>query len=274
MLEERPKLRYLKPDWLELWTDANVRKSGGLTNIEDLANNIAKNGLRVPLLVKKIDERYFKVFVGQRRLTACRMIKLEYVPCFIFEKITLREAQILSLSENLYRQPMNDDDLADASHELLLQMKDREKVAKALGVSVGKVKKYLGYKHVPESIKEVVRSRKYFTPQQAIDIYTKFPDETKATKIAKEMASITSRTKRAKYYHAVKTSSPSDDVGKVRKRAEKLGRMMKYEILLPDVKSKLLEKIAYKREVTIIDVILQIIEQWTDEYERGMHRLE
>ena len=50
--------------------------------------------------------------------------------------------------------------------------------------------------------------------------------------------------------------------------------MQKFEILLPDVKSKLLEKIAYKRKVTVEDIILQIIEQWTDEYERGMNRPE
>jgi len=274
LLEERPKLCYLPINQLELWVDANVRKSGGLTNIEDLANNIAKNGLRVPLLTKQRSDKEFKVFSGQRRLTACRIASIKFVPCFIFENITLREAQILSLSENLYRQPMNDDDLSDAATNLLKQLKDVKKVSDALGVSINKVKKYLGYKNVPEPIKEIVRKYKHFTPQKAIDVYSKFPDEKRAIKIAKDMASIKDRSKQAKFYHVVKTSSPTDDVSILRKRAEKLGRMQKFEILLPDIKSKLLEKIAYKRKVTVEDIILQIIEQWTDEYERGMNRPE
>ena len=268
MIEERPKLRFLPIEQLELWEEANVRKSGGLTNIEDLANNIAEIGLRVPLLVKDRKNGKYLVFSGQRRLTACKIAGLKFVPCFIFENVTLKEAQILSLSENLYRQPMNDDDISDAAFNLLQILHDRKKVALALGVSENKIKKYLGYRHIPDPIKEIVREKK-ITPQQAIDIYTKFPEERKAVNVAKELSLIKSKSPKAKFYHAIKTSSPLDNMQTIHHRAEKLGRMQKFEILLPDVKAKLLEKIAYKRQTTVVDILTQIIEQWTDDYERG-----
>jgi len=271
LLEERPKLRYIKIDQLELWEEANVRKKSVLSNIEDLAHNIAKVGIRVPLLVRDKKNGKYGVFSGQRRLIATKMAKLEFVPCFIFESISKREAQILSLSENVYRQQMTPDDLSDAAFHLFQQLKDRKKVGIALGVSENTVKKYLGYRNVSEKIKEIVSTGK-ITPQQAIDISSKFPDESRAVKVAKELSLIKARGKKAKYYHAVKTASPMDDAKTIHRRAEKLGKIQKFEIILPDSHSKLLEKIAYQRKITIEDILIQIIEQWTDEYEKGLHR--
>lgn len=270
MLEERPKLRYIKIDELELWEQANVRKKQALVNIDDLAQNIKKVGIRVPLLVRDKKDGMYGVFSGQRRLIASRMAELGYVPCFVFETISLREAQILSLSENIYRQQMSPDDISDAAYSLFQQLKDRTKVAKALGVHENTVKKYLGYRNVPEPIKDIVSIGK-ITAQQAIDISSKFPDD-RALKVAKELSSIKARDKKAKYYHAVKTSTPNDDLHEIKKRAEKLGKIQRFEIFLPDSKSVMLEKIAYQRKIAVEDILMQIIEQWTDEYEKGLHR--
>ena len=273
MIDQKPKLQYLQREKLRLWEEGNARKHEVLTNIEELANNISKIGIRVPLLVKKKSETEYLVFSGQRRLTACNMAKIPYIPCVVFETINAHEARILSLSENLYRHAMSEDDISDAALELLNRLKDRESVARALGMSVSTIKKYLGYRHVPESLKELVRKKK-LTPQQAIDIFSKFPNEKSANAVASEMASIKTKNKKAKFYQAMKTSSSSDDVSIIRKRAEKLSEMQVYEIILPDTKSKLLEKIALVRKVNVEDILLQIIEQWTDEYERGVHQLD
>lgn len=269
MIEEKPSFKYVPIEKLKLWEEGNVRKVEILTNIEELASNIAKIGLRLPLLVKKFSEEKYGVFSGQRRLKACEMAGIKYVPCLVFETISAQQARLISLSENLYRQPMNDDDISNATYDLLQKLKTREKVAIALGQSVNKVKKYLGYKRLPEELKDVVREKK-ITPQQAIDIFSKFPEEKKAVTVAKELGSIKTRGKKAKLYHAIKTSATTDDLSTIRKSAEKLEKTIVYEIILPDFKAKLLEKIALQRKVTVEDILQQIIDQWTDRYERGL----
>ena len=81
------QLKLIALEKLELWEEANVRKSNALENIHDLANNIKQNELRVPLLVKeKEHNKLYHVFSGQRRLEACRMINYSPVPCFVFKK--------------------------------------------------------------------------------------------------------------------------------------------------------------------------------------------
>jgi len=53
VVEDKPELRDIPVDQLKLWEEANVRKSEVLLNIEDLAGNIKKYGVKVPLLVKE-----------------------------------------------------------------------------------------------------------------------------------------------------------------------------------------------------------------------------
>jgi ParB/RepB/Spo0J family partition protein len=51
-------------------------------------------------------EGQFEVFVGQRRLLACQKIKLDPVPCSIWDDISTRDAVAMSLAENLLRADM------------------------------------------------------------------------------------------------------------------------------------------------------------------------
>lgn len=259
---------------LELWNEANVRKSNPLENIYDLANNIKQNKLRVPLLVKeKEPNKLYHVFSGQRRLESCRMINYTPVPCFVFKKISLRNAQVLSLSENLYREGMTIDDLSDAADTLLHSFKDISKVARALGVRESTVKGYLDYKAVYPEIKAFVGSGKgKISVQQAKDIYVKFPDKSRAIVATQALSKITDRTEKRKYHSAIKESAEHSTWETITQKAEKAIKMRPYNILLPDPKYKLIEKIAYARNVNAEDLLINIVEKWIYEYERGEHR--
>jgi len=64
-----------KPSHIELskidvWKEANARRTDVYTNLEDLADNIRAIGLQVPLVVKeeKPNEKY-RVISGQRRFS-------------------------------------------------------------------------------------------------------------------------------------------------------------------------------------------------------------
>jgi len=250
---------------LELWRDGNVRKSDVYVDIEDLAKNIHENGLLMPLIVKEdVPDIKYLVISGQRRLQACRMINYSPVPCIVVKEISADEAKVLSLSENLYRRDMSEDDISDACDYLYKKLGKVLEVARRLGVSERKVRKYLGYKNVPEELKGLVREKK-ITSSQAILIYTQFPELERQIEVAKELASITERMDKSKFFQAVKESLPTDDLPKIRERAKRLAAMKTYEILLPPKTSHAIEKEAVEMGVEPEHIIAQILEYWIEE---------
>ena len=265
-----PKFKTIAREELDLWEDANVRKSEVLTNIADLAGSIRKNGLCVPLLVTPKRGGYL-VFSGQRRLIASKAARLQKIPCFIFKNIELTDARLLSLSENLYREAMTRDDRSNAAKVLFEKFKSIDSVARALGVKAGTVKGYLTYDAIPDELKKFARGGG-LSPKQVEDIYIKFPDIDRAVLIATRLSKIRDRTKKIKMHAAIRQSAPSDDVAMVERRAEKLLRMKTYKIILPDNDYKMIEKVAHIRRIGEEDLLVDIVEGWIQEYNEGGHR--
>jgi len=259
---------------LEPWKEGNARKTDVFKDIDDLARSIKEIRLQVPLVVyeKEADRRYW-VISGQRRLEACRMIKYDPVECLILKDVTLDEAKLLSLSENLHRLPMNPDDIADACNYLLKKYDGNiASVAKHLGYSESTIRRYLGWKHVLPDLKELHRQHK-ITSTQAMKIHTQFPDKKSQVEFAKELASIPDRMDRIKFYEAIKDAKPSDDVPKVRERARQLKSLRSYTIHLPPKSSTVIDKLALERHQEAEFVIVEIIEQWLEGYDEGRQRL-
>jgi len=274
--DERPKLRFDVPvDQCELWVEANVRKSEVLLNIEELVGSVRKRGILVPLLAKYDDsKKKYLVFSGQRRLEAAKLAPLKEVPCFIFKDIDLTTAKILSLSENLYREAMTEDDKSRAAVELFKKFKNMERVALALGVKEQTVRRYLKYDDIPEELRKFSKKEHGGLSSKEIeDIYFKFPDLDRAIAVAKKLGSFKKGTKqRRKYHESVRKSSSSDQVKDIVERAERLIRMQDFHILLPDTESKTIEKIAITRKMTSEELLVDIIEQWIEGYLSGKHR--
>lgn len=270
-LTEKPsKVEYLPINRVKLWEAANVRKSNILQNIDDLAANIGKVGIKVPLLAKKENDKYL-VFSGQRRLEAAKIAGLTEVPCLVYKHITESEARLLSLSENIYRESMTPDDIADAAYLLMQELDSIEVVAKKLGVRPSTVVKYLGYRHVHEELKELVRQHK-MTATQAIDVNAKFPEKEKAAIVAKEYAKI-KRAERPRFFKSITLASPSDNIDTLHERAKKIKveKMLKVgELLFPETDSKLIMNLAEKRGMPPKDLIVWIVHQWLEEYQRGI----
>lgn len=275
MIENKPKLDFIPIEQLELWEEANVRKSDIFLNIEELAGNIKRNGMRAPLLVKeKEPKKLYLVFSGQRRLEACKIAGLKEIPCFIFKEITLADAQILSFSENQFREAMTIDDKSNAANKLFQRFKNIDRVALALGVTAQTIRGYLKWNAIPEKLKKFTKKEYGGLGNKEIeDIYIKFPDLDRAIAVAKKLGSIKKGTKaRRKFHAAVRESAPSDDVKTVSERAEKLTNMKEIELLLPYSKYKTIEKVAYTRKITDLDLLIEIIENWVDDYESGRNR--
>ena len=272
VVEEKPELYDIPIEHLELWKEANVRKTEPLLNIEDLAGNIKEYGVQVPLLVKEVKENEkYLIFSGQRRYEASKIAGRDILPCFVFKTITLTEAKILSFSENLYREGMTMEDKSKAANELFKKFKDMGKVARALGVkSERTVRRYLQYDDIPEELRKYGKKPYDLFSNEIEDIYFKFPDLSRAISAAKKLASLKRGTaKRRKFNASIQAAHFSDDVGTLTKRAEKFIRMQTFEIVLPDTRSKTLEKVARARNIPIEDFMVNIINKWLDDYLSG-----
>lgn len=82
-----------------------VRAAWDEDKLVELAANIRKNGLIVPMAVKKVGNSY-EVVNGHRRLLACRIAELAAVPCLL---LTQEEAatEVFKVSENYGREELS-----------------------------------------------------------------------------------------------------------------------------------------------------------------------
>ena len=272
VVEDKPELYDIPIEDLELWKEANVRKQNVLLNIEDLAGNIKKYGVQLPLFVKKKELHKYLIFSGLRRFEASKIADIETIPCFVFKDITLTEARILSFSENLYREGMTIDDKSRAANELFKKFRNEEKVAKALGVKdVQTVRRYLKYDFIPEELRKFAKKEHGgLFANEIEDIFFKFPDLKRAIAVAKKLSSLKKGTLHRRKLHAsIKVSHSSDDVGTISKRADKLIHLQTFKIILPDSSSKTIEKVALARKMKIEDFLIDIVEKWISRYLSG-----
>jgi ParB/RepB/Spo0J family partition protein len=80
--------------------------------LQALADDIARHGIDLPLLVRrrpedKAGEAPYQLIAGERRLRAARMAGLSHVPVILKEGLSDEAATLLQLHENLLREDLN-----------------------------------------------------------------------------------------------------------------------------------------------------------------------
>ncbi|MES0492037.1 MAG: ParB/RepB/Spo0J family partition protein, partial [Leptospirales bacterium] len=83
----------------------NPRKKFDQTAIAELASTIKEYGLLQPILVRSVNDKYF-VISGERRLRACRLLKIKQIPVIIKE-VENKENIEISLIENIQREQLD-----------------------------------------------------------------------------------------------------------------------------------------------------------------------
>ena len=92
----------------------NVRRDNVI--VGELAKNIQENGLDNPPIVRQVkvgkDTKY-EIISGNRRVTACKSLKMKTVPCIV-KNLSDEESIIHSLSENIMHENLSKDEQAIA----------------------------------------------------------------------------------------------------------------------------------------------------------------
>lgn len=121
-----------------IFVDRPGRQRKTLENIDELAASIHRVGLIHPPVI----ERNGNLRVGERRLTACKMLGWTSIPVQFVDTLDEHELKLLELEENLRRQNLSWEDECHAVYEYhsLRVSEDgwsMDKTAEALGVSKG-----------------------------------------------------------------------------------------------------------------------------------------
>lgn len=72
-------------------------------DLSRLAVSIQQNGILQPLTVRRLENGFsYELIAGERRLRACKLLNMTYVPCIIIETTT-KDSAVLAVLENLQR---------------------------------------------------------------------------------------------------------------------------------------------------------------------------
>lgn len=127
----------------------NVRSDLNSANsreaLEELAASIKENGLMQPIVLRGPEGvRPYDVVVGQRRFMAHQLLELPSIKATFTDKISDTDAIVLSLSENLLRQDLNQADIMRIVTQLYEKFDRNEyKVKEKLGLSIKAIRSYI-----------------------------------------------------------------------------------------------------------------------------------
>lgn len=139
-------------------SSSNIRRDLGAgtedTSIEDLANSIQEQGLLNPIIVREISDNKYDLIAGQRRYLACSRLDMDTIPAIVRDDLDDTDASVISLIENVHRADLSPIDKAKAYEIIRTRYQDDKLVAKATGVSVATVRKYLKLLNLAHSIQD------------------------------------------------------------------------------------------------------------------------
>ena len=119
--------------------------------LQELADSIAEIGLLQPISVRRVEKGY-EIIAGERRLRAHQLLNKDNIESIVVD-VNDEDAALLTLAENLKRQDLTDYEIYLGLHSLRPEMKkNKQKLAKSLGMIREDMYKYLSYEKLPSYI--------------------------------------------------------------------------------------------------------------------------
>jgi ParB family chromosome partitioning protein len=237
--------------------------------IDDLATSIDKVGLLEPILVvPSAQEGRFELILGQRRFLAHRELGRKTITAGILdERVDEITAKVLSVTENLVREDLNQKDLIDVCTYLYKKYGTIKAVVEETGLRWDDVRKYVKYDRLVEPLKEMVDKgevnmdvalRAQDAAEAAADASGVFESDD-AIKLAKEMRSM-SQAQRKKIQKDI-SNSPNPSVDEVIEQAKRGGKITQILVTLGASAHQSLHRYAADEGASIDSVAADLIEQ-------------
>ena len=119
--------------------------------LQELADSIAEIGLLQPISVRRVEKGY-EIIAGERRLRAHQLLNKANIEAIVVD-VNDEDAALLTLAENLKRQDLTDYEIYLGLHSLSPELKkNKQKLAKSLGMIREDMYKYLSYEKLPSYI--------------------------------------------------------------------------------------------------------------------------
>lgn len=128
------------------------RKFFDENELKELSESIDEVGLLQPISVRKLDNLKYELIAGERRLRAHELLQKSTIEVIIIDASD-EEASLLSLAENLKRQDLTDYEIFVGLSVLDEKLKkNKQRLAKSLGLNREDMYKYLSYEKLPKEI--------------------------------------------------------------------------------------------------------------------------
>lgn len=136
----------------------NPRLNFDELELDSLANNIKRNGLLQPIIVRPIGD-HFEVVVGERRYRACQKANLKNIPVIVRE-YSDDDAIEISLIENVQRAELSAVEKGNSCKQLMekfpAKFPSRAKVADVLNISERTLNAWLELVDAPRELQTLI----------------------------------------------------------------------------------------------------------------------
>ena len=137
--------------------------------LEELMASILRRGLLEPIIVRP-DGKGFEVVAGNRRLEACKRLRIRVIPCHVID-LCDRGAYEVSLTENIQRKTLSPLEEAGALKKYVntYGYGGVSELARRIGKSQSYVSRRISLLSLPDNLKgEIMRRR--ITPSAAVEL--------------------------------------------------------------------------------------------------------
>jgi ParB family chromosome partitioning protein len=263
----------LKPKFQEIdiskiyVSEANVRKMKITKGeLESLVASIKEKGILQPVVLVQRGDRY-ELPVGQCRFLAAKEAGLKKIPAMVYDDLSPVEMRVISAIENLQRIDLSEADRAAAVYDLKRELGTNKAVAKALGYSEGWVSYMLGFKGLPDEVKEMVE-KKELTTQEAASLrhMLKWKPPKEVVEVAKEIAKIPKKDTRSRETRKMAVTlakrMPTLTREELIKRAVRKTSFIKFTISISDTELDALKRASEDEDERPEDLAHRIINEW------------
>jgi len=233
-------------------------------DIAELADSIRVMGLLEPITVRKVADSKYEIIAGQRRFLAHQMLGRNEVMCSVLPyDITPEKAKAISLTENMLRRDMTQQDYIAACTDLYRFYGSLKLVSEQLGLPLNRVREYVKFDQLVDELKQVVRDGGMrmdvaLRAQKAATSPDGNIDEEKAIALAREMSGLSGIQQ--KRLAKVAEADPAASIEEVIETGRRQPRVKQIILTIGDDVDVALSRFAAEQGVNKDDAAVDLIE--------------